>query len=388
HQGFESEYYFENGLRKVYPYHFGFQTFCKGRWVGRNIIDVMQKEFRQLPLEQFNKRCAKGLITVNGERISVGYVLKDNDKILNVVHRHELPVLACPIHIVHECKDLLIIDKPPSIPVHPCGRYRLNSVMLILKREYGYNNLYSKLDRLTSGLLIMAKTKEKAKEVIQQIEDRVVEKEYVCKVEGEFPEGEVICDEPIDRLTHKIGIFYVDKNGKESVTRFEKISSNGKTSIVRCKPKTGRTHQIRVHLQFLGYPIINDGIYNSFAFGPNKGKNGDFGGKSKEQLIADLLNEHPIEQWYDNDSLVPPIDLDQNNVIASSPLNSFEFGIYSETEEMKKYMESTKFDCTKFQVVEDCEECLVKFRDPKPEKLFMYLHCLRYKVIDRNIYKN
>lgn len=82
------------------------------------------------------------------------------------------------------------------------------------------------------------------------------------------------CDEPIDVLSYKIGICIVSPNGKQCRTTFEKMNFNGKTSTVLAKPFTGRMHQIRVHLQYLGFPIVNDSFYNSYLFGPEKGKNG------------------------------------------------------------------------------------------------------------------
>lgn len=84
-------------------------------------------------------------------------------------------------------------------------------------------------------------------------------------------------DQPIETISHKIGICIVSPKGKPSKTFFERLNYNGKSSTVLCKPMTGRMHQIRVHLQYLGYPIKNDNFYNSYSFGPSKGKGGDFG---------------------------------------------------------------------------------------------------------------
>lgn len=95
---------------------------------------------------------------------------------------------------------------------------------------------------------------------------------------------EITVDQPIQKISHKIGLSIVDPAGKQSVTKFKKISFNGKTSLVHCFPRTGRMHQIRVHLQYLGFPIANDPLYNSFAYGPEKGKGGNYG-KSKEEVI-------------------------------------------------------------------------------------------------------
>lgn len=113
----------------------------------------------------------------------------------------------------------------------------------------------------------------------------------MCRVEGEFPEGELICEEPILVVSFKVGLCRVDPKGKECRTVFQRLSFNGKTSVVRCSPLTGRTHQIRVHLQYLGFPILNDPIYGSSAWGPNRGKGG-LVGKSDEELLQALVEEH------------------------------------------------------------------------------------------------
>ena len=159
---------------------------------------------------------------------------------------------------------MLIVDKPPSIPVHPCGRYRLNSILGILNRELGYKHIHTlhRLDRLTSGLLMFAKTKERAVYMDNLFKERSLQKQYLCRVEGEFPDGEIVVDKPIEVWSYKIGICGVGDNGREATTVFEKLSYNGKSSVVRAKPKHGRMHQIRVHLQYLGHPILNDPLYN------------------------------------------------------------------------------------------------------------------------------
>lgn len=94
--------------------------------------------------------------------------------------------------------------------------------------------------------------------------------------------GDIEVDQPIMSVSVKIGICIVGKEGKPSQTVFKKISYNGTTSLVHCFPTTGRMHQIRLHLQYLGYPIINDPIYNSFSFGKTRGKNGDYGVSHEE----------------------------------------------------------------------------------------------------------
>ena len=108
----------------------------------------------------------------------------------------------------------------------------------------------------------------------KRIRSGEVQKEYVCRVEGQFPEGEVLCDQPIDVSSLKLGISVISSSGKPSCTIFKRISTSGRTSLVHCQPLTGRTHQIRVHLQYLGFPIVNDPLYGHPFFGPLLGKGG------------------------------------------------------------------------------------------------------------------
>jgi len=212
--------------------------------------------------------------------------------------RHETPVLSKPIEVIHLSEDLVVLDKPCSLPVHPCGRYRHNTVVFILAKEYNLKNLRTihRLDRLTSGLLMFGRNPKKARDMEQQIRNRQVLKEYVCRVDGEFPEGVTECTQPVEVVSYKIGVCKVSPSGKECRTEFERLNYNGRTSVVLCRPFTGRMHQIRVHLQYLGFPVINDPLYNHTVFGPNKGKGGIVG-KSDSQLIQDLIAIHNAENW-------------------------------------------------------------------------------------------
>jgi 23S rRNA-/tRNA-specific pseudouridylate synthase len=126
--------------------------------------------------------------------------------------------------------------------------------VFILAKEYNLKNLRTihRLDRLTSGLLMFGRNPRKAREMEQQIRNRQVLKEYVCRVEGEFPEGKTECGQPVEVVSYKIGVCKVSSHGKECRTEFERLSYNGVDSVVVCRPFTGRMHQIRVHLQYLG----------------------------------------------------------------------------------------------------------------------------------------
>ncbi|XP_033117384.1 RNA pseudouridylate synthase domain-containing protein 2-like isoform X2 [Anneissia japonica] len=290
----ETSYYFKDGFRCVEPYIYTFECHIKGRWYGRKVLEVCKKEFRSEAKDFYEKAIAVGLLTINGERVSHDRLLHSNEILRSRVHRHEPPVTNEPIKIIHSDEEVVVVDKPPSIPVHPCGKYRHNSLVFILGKEYGFTGLHTihRLDRLTSGLLIFARTTEVSKKLDTYVRNRELEKTYVCKVKGQFPSEPIVCEEPIFVVSHKIGVCRVSPQGKECRTQFERISYDGETSILKCIPHTGRMHQIRVHLQYLGYPITNDPLYNNMVWGSDVGKGDSSSGMSDEVLIQKLIIQH------------------------------------------------------------------------------------------------
>ncbi|XP_063358897.1 pseudouridylate synthase RPUSD2-like isoform X3 [Cydia amplana] len=452
----ETSYYIENGLRKVYPYYFTFTTFTKGRWVGEKILDVFAREFRAHPAAEYERCIRAGTLTVNYERVDPDYRLKHNDLLANVVHRHEVPVTSQPITLVHIDEDIVVVNKPASIPVHPCGRYRHNTVVFILAKEYNLKNLRTihRLDRLTSGLLLFGRSPKKARQMEHQIRNRQVQKEYVCRVDGEFPEEEIECLEAIEVVSYKIGVCKVSAKGKDCSTVFKRLGFNPRsnTSVVLCKPKTGRMHQIRVHLQYLGYPVVNDPLYNHPVFGPLRGKGGDTGGKTDEQLVRDLIAIHNAENWLgvdaaDDDMLFSKPVRDDKGVeddcdtgptsressprlespapgvtpstvmtptlpspssaaeapldsspavctLAPSPTPSAAMNDDSSDAKSDKVTVATQTGCAAtatssvssassstdaLSTDPHCYECRVRYRDPRPRDLVMYLHAWKYK---------
>lgn len=151
----------------------------------------------------------QGKVVVNGHVAKGSTILKNGDIVSHTLHRHEPPVTAEPIGIVHEDNDLLVINKPAGVPVHPAGRYNYNCVVEILRsgRGLGWNPLpCNRLDRLTSGVMFLGKHPKAAERLTNLIKARVVHKEYVARVIGEFPEGDVVCDQPIMQISPKLGL--------------------------------------------------------------------------------------------------------------------------------------------------------------------------------------
>lgn len=362
-----SPYYFEDGFRHVYPFYYSFSNFVKGRWINKKLIDIYRDEFALYTDEECKNRIRKGLVKINNKIVDENYVVKNHDLMTARIHRHELPVLDCPINILFEDENYLVIDKPPSMPVHPCGLYYNNSVLNILSNEYKKSNLHviHRLDRLTSGVLMFAKSSEKSRDMHNDISLRDVDKEYICRVEGNFPEDTIICNKPIKKFIHKIGVNLVHSQGKVAFTQFKKLSYNGKSSVVLCKPYTGRTHQIRVHLQYLGHPVINDPMYNSSVFGSIKGKKGMIE-KPISQLLDDLLKEHGSEWGFEK------IHADRS---FPEKKNYLRYTIFKEYYLNQKSHKCNK-NCSLITYDEDCYFC--NKRNPTQCALGMFLHARKY----------
>lgn len=379
-------YRIEDGLRRVEPYHWTYKTYCKERWRGRTLIEVFESEFRDRPTEYYRAAMESGLIFINDKCVGPDHVMRNGDLVSHTLHRHEPPVTAEPIGIVHEDDDMIVINKPSGVPVHPAGRYKLNTVIEIIKSERGPDFMphpCNRLDRLTSGVMFVAKSVSAADALTRKIRQRTVRKEYIARVMGEFPDGEVVCDEPILQISPKLGLNRVRANGKTARTVFKKLAyypaadqekqrqrrrgpedggqGQGQPwhlkqgfSIVRCLPVTGRTHQIRVHLQYLGHPIQNDPIYaNQRVWGLELGR-ADAGGTANtdEDVISRLsrMGKEEVAQavvYYD---------------------------------EMVDEYEKRRAERMTGELCAVCETPL--YSDPGAHELALWLHSLRYEDVE------
>ncbi|KAK0199944.1 tRNA-pseudouridine synthase [Desarmillaria ectypa] len=270
-----------HGLRKIPPYWYPYSTYAKERWIGREILEVVSTEFRDRSMEYYRYALESGVTTLNRQPAKPDTIIQDGDLMENVVHRHEPPVTSTPVKVLFEDKDreFIVVNKPGSIPVHASGRYYRNTLVEILMTEFGFEKVYTvnRLDRLTSGLMILPTSTERARSLTKEFMDGSVKKEYVARCKGEFPEEEIVCEEPLLTIDRQMGLNVVHPEGKAAKTVFIRIRYDSKTdsSVVLCKPMTGRSHQIRVHLQYLGHPIANDPVYSETKiWGASLGRGG------------------------------------------------------------------------------------------------------------------
>ncbi len=264
--------------------------------MGRPLLEVMAEEFNVNDASYYRAAIADGRITVNGVSTAPDALLKGHDVIRHLIHRHEPPVLAEPVTIVAETDQFVAVNKPASVPVHPTGRYRANTLIEILARDHArLSKLYpgNRLDRLTSGILVLGKSPAFARQFAQLIQtDGAVRKEYVALVHGVFPAEPVVVDKPIAVYgRHGGGVCRVDEadpESKPSVSEFRRIWADEErgVSLVQCVPRTGRTHQLRVHLSFLGHGIVSDPLYGPDARNAHREVTDSLGNTVEDYLRA------------------------------------------------------------------------------------------------------
>lgn len=305
---------------------------------------------------------------INGKTVpSIDTQVKNGDIISHTTHRHEPPVTAQPVGVVHEDDGLIIINKPAGVPVHPAGRYNYNSVVEIMRAERGHQFKplpCNRLDRLTSGVMFIAKDKKAAERVTEQLMGRTIRKEYVARVKGKFPDGHVICEQPILQISPKLGLNRVRANGKEARTVFKRLAyypprdpgldATGQPkegySIVRCRPLTGRTHQLRVHLQFLGHPISNDPIYcNQKVFGLDLGKGASTGDNDEDVMtrLSRMGKTEVAEAVAYHDEMLDEYNRKKAEKMTGKLCEICQTPLYSDpgSHELGIYLHARKYEC-------------------------------------------
>ena len=223
-------------------------------------------------------RPAQGHLTLG--RLKPSSILFPGDEVMVRSEKKNEPEVDFNYSIIYEDDDLFVIHKPANLPVHPAGRYFFNTLLIHLRTQ-GHRKplpagkdyyLAHRIDKETSGILVLAKSSAICADLVEQFASRTTEKSYLAIVRGKTePEFEV--DQPMMRVTKglvtlKMVPATLEQGGLPALTRFKTLSYHhsrlapGKDfSLVQCFPKTGRQHQIRVHLDFAGHPIVGDKLY-------------------------------------------------------------------------------------------------------------------------------
>jgi 23S rRNA pseudouridine955/2504/2580 synthase/23S rRNA pseudouridine1911/1915/1917 synthase len=163
--------------------------------------------------------------------------------------------------IILENEHFIVINKPPGLLSIPDREGKEISLKEILQQKYDQIFTVHRLDRETSGIIVFAKDAETHKFLSQAFEERAVEKYYVGIVTGTLPDKQKTIDAPITENTVRRGVMIIHKRGKPAVTDYQVLEEFGKFSFLQFQIHTGRTHQIRVHMQYLGHPLVCDELY-------------------------------------------------------------------------------------------------------------------------------
>lgn len=242
-----------------------------------------------------------GNILVNGKNAKVSYKIQENDKISVEIpepKQIELKAQNIPIEIIYEDSDIIVVNKPKGMVVHPANGNPdgtlVNAIMAICKDSLSgiggeiRPGIVHRIDKDTSGLLIVAKNDNAHVKMSEQIKNHEVKKTYIALVRGVFKENEATIDMPIGRSTSDRKKMAVNKNGKNAITHIKVLKRFDKYTLLKVNIETGRTHQIRVHLSHIGYPIVGDYTYSN--------------GKNEFDVIGQCLHaqklefKHPITQ--------------------------------------------------------------------------------------------
>ena len=265
-----------------------------------NRIDsFLAKKMKDTSRVTIQRLISENKILVNGKKTKVSYKLQVNDEITVEEDKPKdisLKAQEIPIEIIYEDNDIIVVNKPKGMVVHPANGNPdgtlVNAIMAICKDSLSgiggeiRPGIVHRLDKDTSGLLIVAKNDKAHINLSEQIKNHEVQKTYLALVRGIVKENEATINMPIGRSTKDRKKMAVTKNGKEAITHFKVLQRYDKYTLLEVKIETGRTHQIRVHLTQIGYPIVGDTTYSN--------------GKNEWEVIGQCLHakslkfRHPI----------------------------------------------------------------------------------------------
>lgn len=270
---------------------------------------------------------------MQGPHLSVGRLkpstpLLAGDSVLILSEKKSEPEVNFRYKVLFEDEALLVIDKPANLPVHPAGRYFFNTLLTQLRNEGRNVYLPHRIDKETSGVLVTTKTPETCTDLVNQFSERLPQKKYIAIAQGVAPERFTV-DVPLSRsdislIELKMMPTTLAAGGQPALTHFQRKEVRGAYSLLECFPKTGRQHQIRVHLEHAGHPIVGDKLY----------------GRDEKKSLP-YYERRKIDAWIEEDLLLPRHALHADSIQFEHPLTREKIEFHAELpEDLDRFFKS------------------------------------------------